>query len=214
MNRHPNYKKDVSSQEIKVLRQKGWPLAKIGKQVGIAPETVRDRLAESGFAIQRRCALPDCERVFSTRDARKVFCCLRHAKLASDRTRHGRVFESRECLMPGCSKKVLGVRGYTVYCCREHGERNARLWRKGVFKRLLSKFPKCLACGEYAVVDKHHVRFAKNKSDKSSQVVYVCPTHHMLIHKGLARISPEGSYERLDGFIADDLRRKQPNRCS
>lgn len=209
MKRHPNYRTDIPTKQICIMRAHGASMLAIAKKYKISPETVRDRLAES-VPVTRQCALLDCGRDFVTRDVRKTYCCRKHAKLAGNRRENGLAVERQECALPECRAAVLGFRGRCSYCCKDHADLDWRRWRKSkIYPRLLAKSPVCLACGEYRVVDEHHVVFYKNKSDKTSKKVYLCPTHHKLIHCGLAVIDSRGYVDLTEGIVAD-LKRKQP----
>lgn len=199
------------------LRQSGWSYQRLGDYFNVSPTTILNRLSGSERLLTRLCRLPECGRVIKTYDPRRVYCTYRHAKLDGSRRLKGLTLVRKECALPECSKQIWAFQIQRKYCCTDHADLDWRRWKKhakgkGIYARLLFGTPKCIACGETAVLDEHHVKFTGMKSDPASQRVYLCPTHHMLIHRGLAKLDENGVYLRLDATIIERLKIKQADR--
>jgi hypothetical protein len=69
---------------------------------------------------------------------------------------------------------------------------------------------KCLVCDERYVLDEHHIEFRGTKSNKQSKTVWLCPTHHMAIHRGFARFDGERYVFTVED-IREGLHRKHPS---
>ena len=197
----------------------GWSFARLGARFGVSPTTVLHRLNESDRLLTRTCRLPECGRTIKTFDPRRVYCTKKHAKLDGARRQKGLLLVKKECALPECTEQIWAFEAQRKYCCEAHADLDWRRWCKhahgtGVYARMILKSPACRVCGEPVVLDQHHVRFKGHKSDKKSQTFYLCPTHHMLIHRGFARLSIDGRYERLDAQILAALKRKQPDRVA
>jgi len=215
--RHKRLKKfDVA--EARKLRSEGWAFSRLGHYFGVSPTTVHSRIRNADRYFTRNCALPECGQPFKTLDPRQTYCRKKHAKLAGSRALSGIEIKKKACALPECHNEIWCFK-QAAYCCSDHADLDWRRWRKqqkgqGLYRRLLFRNPHCFVCGEWAVVDEHHVAFSKNKSDKAGITVWLCPTHHMLIHRGLAVIEPNGRYKRLDHWIVAQLRIKQSERVS
>lgn len=68
----------------------------------------------------------------------------------------------------------------------------------------------CVVCGERVILDEHHIEFSNGRSNKESKTVWLCPTHHMAIHRGFSRFD-EGVFVWVVDDIRDGLRRKHPD---
>ena len=216
--RHANYK-NIDTAEASRLRKLGWSYSRIGKRLGVSPTTVLTHLTANARLIERVCLLPECGHAIRTYNPRRFYCTRSHAKLDGSRKSKGLELVQRECALPECKAKVWAFENTRKYCSQKHADLDWRRWKKhahgtGVYARIIIGKPCCNVCGETAVIDKHHVDFTGNKSSRSSKQVYLCPTHHMLIHRGFARFSAHGVYERLDSLILDGLRLKQPKRVA
>ena len=204
------------------LRQSGWSYAKIGKHLDISATTVMNHFnrVHSSKKFERTCLLQECGVVFSTIDPRQTCCCRSHTKLYCNRKAKETCVDYVECALPECKQMVARIDNrYRKFCCKAHHSLNLRRWgrkkNKGVskyefYKRLLHYGTPCMVWGERYVVDEHHTEYTGNRSNKKSDVVFLCPTHHMAIHRGFAKIE-NGHYVWLTESLRKKLQQKQPN---
>lgn len=129
---------------------------------------------------------------------------------------------SVKCINPGCNvlfkkSKIKRHQYCSVKCAREDAKRwyvspDLAAAGHGFYKKIFTKTPSCLACGEWRTVQEHHTIFTGGKSDKSSPTVFLCPTHHVLIHCGFARIE-NGDYIETDvEFFKREVSLKQADK--
>jgi len=202
--------------EVLKMREAGATFADIGRRFGITKEGARHRLrlANGEALLTRTCELPDCDRVFMTTFARKRFCCHKHAKRAAERYRSGYSPRKIVCALPECSVTFwAGEEGSRSrrFCCKAHGARHANRIKKGWYERILGRGKtRCVApgCKESVVLDQHHVQFEGRDTarPKRGPVVFLCPTHHAAVHRGLAVLTDEGNYTSLLPLIRRRLR--------
>lgn len=208
-------------QKALALRQEGYSYAAIGSQLGIAPTTVMNHFnrLNSNKRFKRKCALVECNQEFHTLDPRQTCCCRSHTKRHSNRKIKKICVNFTECALPECSVRVPRIGRYRKFCCKKHSALNLRRWgrkHKGqrskyeFYFRLLGFGTPCQVCGEKYVVDEHHVHYSGNRSDKSSTTVYLCPTHHMAIHRGFAIIDDAGKFQWQTKTLTAALHKKQP----
>jgi len=195
-------KPDVSYISEKLKLKRGEIISYL-RLAGIKPPTVK-------------CAVYECQVKFETFDQRKKCCGNYHNTLYQKRKQDGVVIGEVECKLPECRKKFLNVSG-RYHCSKFCYSLDHRRWgekpgcKGSYYLNLLGKGPVCDVCGEHRVIDEHHVTFVKNKSDKSSKTVWLCPNHHMMIHRGYATYVGE-KYTFIDQSIIQDLKRKQPEK--
>ncbi len=121
------------------------------------------------------------------------------------------------CARPDCSTtfKAKGFKHKKKYCCSECKyvdllRWNQRLAGESVYQRLAGLGSGCIACGERLAVQIHHTIFTKNKSDKNSPTVLLCPTHHVYVHHRLAKIENGKFVMLVDTDTLRLLKIKQP----
>lgn len=170
------------------------------------------------------CALPECGKLFVPK--RKARCCTRkHGKLLSERKRQGLITIHIVCALPECSntfwtshhsgqKPGMKInkkgRHYKIFCCAYHGDLHTRRRHNGVYLRVRGEGPVCCApnCNERIALDEHHIEFGSKGSNKKSKVVWLCPTHHMYIHRRYAEFR-NGEFVDLVSKIRYGLRWKR-----
>jgi len=64
------------------------------------------------------------------------------------------------------------------------------------------------SCKEKIILDEHHIEFSGNHSNKKSKTVWICPTHHMAVHRGYAKIE-QGKYIDLVPTILTAIKKKR-----
>lgn len=200
-------------EEVRSLREKGLTYRQIAKKYGITPEAVSWRLQSRGLRrwIRQKCELPECDVVFKTMNPRRRCCCLSHIKRLGMREERGIQAKRTVCSLPECDKIIWRVGNHRLsrkFCSAVHTGLNSRRWRNGTYLRILGRGKPCVVCGERIIVDEHHIEFSKNKSNKNSKTIWLCPTHHMAIHRGFAKII-EGKFVRMVEEIREGLLRKQ-----
>lgn len=171
---------------------------------------------------------PTCGRPFLA-DRTKIFCRRKCAKTGSyKRIKGGRHIARLPCALPECSNlvrvvwfgagkpSVMGTAGGTGnsqrYCCRSHADRHIRRVNEGLYARLLgADHRKCCVCGEPLILDEHHVEWDSKtrKSNKSSTTVWLCPTHHAAVHRGLLEVSCDGTVTNITTCIMAGLEQKK-----
>lgn len=202
------------------LRKQGWSYARIGRQLAVSPTTVMNHFNRrcSVKSIEKHCLLPECQQLFRTLDPRQVCCCRSHIKRFCNRRLKAICVDFTECALPECKQKIARIGPYRKFCSKKHAALNLRRWgrkHKGqtgkyeFYYRLLGFGQPCAVCGEKYVVDEHHVVHQGNKSDKRSKTIYLCPTHHMAIHRGFAVLTETG-FKWLIDDIKIGLNAKQP----
>lgn len=195
------------------LRERGWTLQRIGDKFGITKQAVRYRLqrAKHQDAPERRvCELFECDTEYEVVHRRQRCCCRKHTKRLNVREQMGVTARMGECALPECRIEVLlGVKG-RKYCEHYHGVLNYARIKSGAYAALLGLREPCFVCGEAIVVDDHHTEWDSTGSNKEGPTRPLCPTHHMAIHRGFARLTEAGEYEWLADQLREDLLRKQP----
>ena len=206
------------------MYQQGKSLTEIGKLRGTTSTAVGHMFRTRGYLTGRvrTCVLPECQKEFITDQDSQVTCCRTHRKRYDARRENGVQAGMFPCAMPECTNKVLMVfkghrpsmeaklRGSKKYCSHSHcvimDGRRSKDW----FVRLLKNDRRCIApkCKERIVLDEHHTVFGANGSDKTSQTCWLCPTHHMAIHRGYAWIE-NGKYRDMVPTILAAIRTKR-----
>lgn len=215
----------IAKREIKKIwdaYQKGASLASLGRERGITSEAVGYLLHTRGFPImlEKRCALFECGKPFKTNRVRQETCCPTHHKLHDSRKANGLKADRFPCAMPECSNEV--VRTYAgkrpqasghgrcrVYCCKAHSIIMQARRAHGWYRNLLCSDKKCANpdCGETIVLDEHHIEYSKKGSNKKSKTVWLCPTHHMAIHRGYAKFAG-GKFVDTTKWIVEQVKIK------
>ena len=201
--------------EMVRLKELGWSNTDIAKHLDLSLSSITQGLQKVGWrGVRKVCVLEECGKEFWTRDTRHSFCCRLHTKRHHARVGAGVVglFKDEvECALPECRVKFKRRGTSVVYCCKRHGDlHNRRVEHRGFYDRILhiSRLA-CMVCGERYVLDEHHIEFKGAKSNKQSKTVWLCPTHHMAIHRGFARFEGE-KYVHIVEDIREGLRRKHP----
>lgn len=204
---------DEVLQEMVRLREEGWSTGDLGRKYGITKEAAAHRLKLAGKNtwVTKRCDLPECQKEFKTQNIRKRYCCRQHTKRGSERERQGLKAKKMQCKLPECSEGFWAVAGHKKFCCKDHGDLHTRRIEKGIYKRILGKSSLvCTApgCGERIILDEHHIEMHKNKSNKDGPTIWLCPTHHMAVHRSAAIVTAAGKYISLLPAIRKGLKRK------
>lgn len=207
----------INPEKVVELRRGGMSIAEISKTLKCAPSMIGFVL-KGQTTFRRKCVLEECQIEFVTSGARQQCCCRKHVKRLINRRRLGLKPVYVQCALPECQNSFWTVN--TACCSVSCAKRDFRRKKNGFYARLLGRGPACHACGERGVVDEHHTgivpgRLAKhatarpNKSNKHGPSIYLCPTHHMKIHRGLAEVV-DGRYVDLVPVILAGLKTKQP----
>lgn len=195
--------------EIKRLIHAGKTQREVMQILNISRTTVRYWLKKQGETVRhlRSCALFECGKPFTSVLPNKLCCCYTHTN--RHLKRNGAKVTIATCALPECGATFLSVGGHRSWCCKDHHELHRRRLNKwGFYSRILGvDSAKCLVCDERVVLDSHHTSF-KRKSRPSPEV-WLCPTHHMKIHRGLAKIE-NGAYVDLVPLILSGLKEKWP----
>jgi hypothetical protein len=160
--------------------------------------------------------LEECGKEFRTPHIKSSFCCELHGKRHGARIDAGTVglfTGDIECALPECRKPVprrgIMIRYCSSSCTDKHQKRLDT--REALFyRRLLGVVDHvCVACPERLVLDEHHLEFTGTKSNKTSKAVWLCPTHHMAIHRSHARFDGD-KFVWIHEEIREGLLRKHP----
>jgi len=201
---------------IKAL-ERGETVREIADQYGTRPTNIGNLIRKytgkspEEFYPNKVCALPECGVEFRGSIWRK-YCCKTHSRRASSRATKKYSLVQVPCLLPECDALVWTTKkdglAQRKACCRNHGELHSRRIRTGVYTRIQGKGPSCEVCGNH-LVDEHHEEWnpITRKSNKSSRIHYLCPTHHMMIHRSMAEYR-EGQYVELETEILDKFEEK------
>ena len=151
-----------------------------------------------------KCALVECEVRFPFKPG-KLCCSRKHIKRFNARKNNPAAMI--ECSLPECNRLVLNTK--KLFCNKDQATCHYRRIERGFYKRLQSRKPACEVCGEWRVLDEHHVEFGRRGSNKQSRTVWLCPTHHLAMHRRLATYDENG-FRWVDEDIVIGLRRKHP----
>jgi len=172
------------------------------------------------FERELTCVLVECDNTFPFK-GRQLACCRKHIKRYCAR---GGLGEFLPCCLPECEELVLVPNrnsGKLWWCDRNgnnrhHSEIHYKRVETGFYERLLSDYQRCVGnlisgerCAEHVCIDVHHTVFTNKGSDKSSPEIFLCPTHHQAIHRGMA-VYEEGEYRWIVGEILEGLHSKHP----
>lgn len=197
-------------EEAARLRAEGNTLAQIGAIQRVTAQEVHRRLKRLRTALPEKvCALPECAVKFWPRRATQLCCSRPHLKRLQMRRRRGVQVQFQQCGLPGCELSVLRRGYFDRFCSRAHADMHRRWIASGLYARLLGLGPRCIACGEPVVLDEHHVEYPGGRSNKEGPVVCLCPTHHMAVHRGVARVD-DGVYVSLVDVLRTQLESKHP----
>lgn len=206
------------------LWKSGESLADLSRTFLLSRAGVRRRLVKYGgicLEVAKKCAFPGCSNVIRTHRRYQKYCCRKHKSLGYMLEHQRCKWVWRECRLPECREIFRTHRtlsGKTKqntqnYCCLLHAQRHRmRVKATGgtsIYRAILGVGPSCIVCDESLVVDTHHVVFKNNKSDKESRTIPLCPTHHMALHRGLARYTKHG-YVWVYKKILRGLKKKHP----
>jgi len=193
--------------EIIKLINDGVVLAEIAKKFGGKRSNLYRWIKTNNITVPEnivKCAIIECNNYF-IKVGKKKCCSNLHIRRLN--ARHNIIGVPRVCKLPECSNLLINMR--KLFCCDEHADTDSYRKLSGFYERLLNKNPKCLACDEWRVVDIHHLEFNGKKSNKESETVALCPTHHHVLHAGLAEIC-DGNYIYLENQIIHGLTTKSP----
>jgi len=195
-------------------------LESIGERYGTSYTNVYRWLSQETdvYKTMVKCILVECEVMFPFKST-KLACCRKHIKRYNARGGPG---EFLPCCLPECNELVLVPNrdsGNLWWCdrngdSRNHSEIHYKRVETEFYKRLLSDYQQCQGrlvsgepCPEHICIDVHHIVFTKSGSDKNSPEIFLCPTHHQAIHRGMA-VYENGEYRWTVGEILEGLRRK------
>jgi hypothetical protein len=151
-----------------------------------------------------KCLLVECEVTFPFKPG-KLCCCRKHVKRLNGRGNNPAAFV--ECALPECRELVLNTK--KRFCGAPHATTHYKREETGFYARLQVHTPACEVCGEWRVLDEHHVEFTPKGSNKRSKTVWLCPTHHLAMHRRLA-VYDEGGFRWVDSTILVGLAVKHP----
>lgn len=216
--------------EVRVLweqRQTGATLIALGQARGTSAEAVSALFKIRGLkaTFETRCELLECGKLFRAKRPDRRTCCRKHNQRLLERERKGLTAALLPCALPGCTQQILwlykGRRPNILlasgegrrFCCRQHAAMAATRRKRGFYTRLLDTPHKCLApqCDERIIVEEHHNVFKPSRnggSGKTSKTYWLCPTHHMAIHRSLAVIQ-QGQYVDLIPELLHDIQHKK-----
>jgi len=167
------------------------------------------------FERELTCVLVECDNTFPFK-GRQLACCRKHIKRYCARGGPG---EFRPCSFPECDEPVLVPTpnpDRLWWCGKRHSDIHHQRAANGFYERLLGATQQCVGrlisgkrCSEHMCIDVHHTVFTKKGSDKSSPEIFLCPTHHQAIHRGMA-VYKDGEYRWIVGEILEGLRSKHP----
>lgn len=199
--------------EMVRLRERGWTLQRIADKFKMSKQGVRYRLLRANHQKEpeiRVCALFECDVEFEAWHPRRKFCSRKHMRRESVRRQTGVKPRMGECALPECREEVLLGAFGKKFCSNYHANLNWTRVKHGTYAAVLGLRAPCFVCGEAVVVDDHHTEWDANGSNKDGPSVPLCPTHHMAIHRGFARLTDAGEYEWLADRMREGLLRKQP----
>jgi hypothetical protein len=208
-------------------RQAGATLTILGQKQGVSAEAIGALFKSRGLVatFETQCELPECrKRFFSKRPDRRT-CCRKHNQRLLERERKGLTAALLPCALPGCTQQILwlytGKRPNILlasgegrrFCCKQHAAMASTRRKSGYYQRLLDRPNKCFSpqCAEHILVEEHHLEFVTGRnggSNKTSLTCWLCPTHHMAIHRGLAVIQ-QGQYVDLVPSLLTDIEHKK-----
>jgi len=64
---------------------------------------------------------------------------------------------------------------------------------RGIFVNNMKIRNYCEVCGNHLIINKHHID-GNRKNNHCSNIIVLCPTHHFLIHSGVAHLEEEGDF--------------------
>lgn len=205
------------------LRQNGASLSELAKERKTTAENISALFKSRGLpsGITKKCELPECGKIYQARMITQRACCRKHMKLLSSREDRGSLSSLLPCALPECPDYVWMVHQETKpdlkvgetsgsgkrFCCTDHADLHYRRRANGMYLRILNKGPSCIVfeCNERICLDEHHIEHGPNCSNKQSKTVWLCPTHHMYVHRGLAKISPEGEFVSMIPLITKGI---------
>lgn len=221
--------KKLSTETVRKLWKRwsdGVPIKDLARERGVTPEGIQYLFRSRGMSlvIQKECVLPECRKPFTTRKPRQRACCRKHVKLAHSREGRGVTTIQQPCALPECDvqvwmthkagrKPTFGSKGGSGkrYCTHAHSTLQTRRRQSGVYLNMLGRGARCAAptCRETLILDEHHEEFDRktHKSNKSSRTYWLCPTHHMKIHRGFATLR-DGVYTDLVPKVLAGIRKK------
>lgn len=197
---------DIHEDEILARVDAGEPLDRIAPDFATSSTNLGKWVKKRRGNQMVKCILGECDKTFPFRPG-KLACCRKHIKRYNAR---GKVAVYKvECGMPECSVEITNPR--RKYCSKSHRDRHLNRKRLGYYERLQRKDPRCVVCGEWRLVDEHHIHHEGGKSDKEGPVTWLCPTHHLAIHRGFAVFDEGGGFKWITRSILAGLKRKHPD---
>jgi len=195
----------------------------IAKERKTTPEAVSMLFKSRGFKrlFWHICELPECQKRFQSTRQKHKCCCRKHLKRLSTRRDLGLHVSILPCAIPECTNTVVYVHPEKKptlmplrkgagkrFCCEKHSNLAHTRRKTGWYRRLLDRKVKCMVpnCRERLILDEHHEEFSY-RSNKASRKHYLCPTHHMAIHRGFAEIR-SGKFVDLVPNILAAIRHK------
>jgi hypothetical protein len=210
---------DILELTMREMRSEGKSYREIASELKVPYASVQ-RLFYSKSQYDRLCLLDECRAPFSTNRINKIYCSSDCSQLGGRPSKEPLVDDV--CCLPGCANSVKTPKGVPRFCSRNCQKRDHKRKQAGGFYcRILGIGPKCIACDECCVIDWHHTdlkpsKITKHKgsvmtkSDKEGPKVLLCPTHHMMIHRGYAKIE-NGLFVDLRPMLKKELLTKHPD---
>lgn len=158
-----------------------------------------------------KCGKYDCNNNVITRDPKTLYCCVQCGKTDHMRRKNAVEVTKTTCALPECDIDVV-IRGRKdKFCSEAHCDLHfSRVSRDFYYKKLFGKLGKCIACDETNIVTIHHIEHTNGKSNKNSETIILCPTHHDYIHKNLA-VYENGVYSYIYDKIVKGIVDKNIN---
>jgi len=182
---------DSNKDYVISLLHNGVLKTEIGRKLGTTGSAVSAFVKRVGVEPYTKvCKVEGCNKVFTTYDARKIYCSDKCNKKQMMRRFNNVEIKTKTCALSEYGECVetfiVGSKSRKKFCCKNHAGRYEYLQYKEALKE--SRF-KCEVCGETLVVDLHHIiPRSEGGLDDYNNITSLCPNHHTAIHRGLAII--------------------------
>lgn len=180
----------------------GATLKEIAEREGVHRNTIQSMFARHGFntKVSRVCALVECSVEFTTSLRTQKYCSPSHSKRGDQRSQTGRTATYMPCRLPGCNKRVITMEETTSnrFCSVVHTRRYHSRLSVDYYNKLINK-TECSACGWWGPgLQQHHIKpKAHGGSDHPSNLCWLCPNCHTLVHSGLGTINHKREFDDL-----------------
>lgn len=208
------YSPEQLEENLKMLemRKSGKTLESIAKIYDVTPEAISYRLNRTTANIfnEIKCGLFECQNKVIVTSVKRKYCSKKCSRVAISRNANGTNVSYQECPAPECKKIFLKIGNHRIFCSNKCCDLFSNRIKKGQYERLFDDSKKCFVCDEKLVLDIHHVEYTSKGSDKNSKTIYLCPTHHMYIHRGFAKIVND-KFVLIAEELKENLIRKHPD---